>query len=130
MTKADIPKLLFQAGFFKVFVTENEHYTATSYIPDLIGLLESSSAGIFVRYMARFGRTVRLTTMQIKEAWTVLANGTASADRFFAVLLGYLVVGFAIIIYMNFLSIGKMQTAGRELRNTIKQQLIVVKVLY
>ena len=64
----------------------------------------------------------------MKEAWIELANGDESVNRFFATILGYSIAALVVTIYLNVLSVGSVQNAGRAVRIAIKQQLVVLKV--
>ncbi|KAL5531378.1 hypothetical protein ACEPAG_4255 [Sanghuangporus baumii] len=79
-------------------------------------------------YFAQLGRKVRLNAAWVKASWIELANGDATVNRFFAIALGYLIASFLLAIYLNVLNVGNVQSAGRAMRNAIKQQLIVLKV--
>ena len=54
--------------------------------------------------------------------------GHGGGERAFAILLGYGVVGTFLAIYLNLFTVGNARTAGRVVRNAIRQQLLVVKV--
>ena len=80
------------------------------------------------RRFAVLGKHVRLTALAMKDTWIDLANGDGTINRIFAVVLGYLMVGLAVALYLNIMNVGSVQSAGRAVRNAIRQQLIVVKV--
>ena len=84
--------------------------------------------GIFEPYFARLGKHVRLNASFTKASWAELANGDGTANRFFAIGLGYFVVGLVVALYLNLLNVGNVQSAGRAIRTAIRQQLIVTKV--
>ncbi|KAH9849834.1 hypothetical protein C2E23DRAFT_837455 [Lenzites betulinus] len=79
-------------------------------------------------YFAPLGQNVRQWSAQGKEAWVEMAVGDDRQDRIFAICLGYAVVGLALAIYLNVLTVGTMRSAGRAVRSAIRQQLLVVKV--
>ena len=79
-------------------------------------------------YFAPIGKNVRELTAEGKTTWIRLATGDTPNDRAFAVLLGYAVVGLLLAIYLNILTVGSMRSAGRAVRNAVRQQLLVVKV--
>ena len=79
-------------------------------------------------YFARLGKRVRLNAAGLKSAWIELANGDANMNRCFAIAFGYLIAGLLLAIYLNVQNVGSVQTAGRAVRNAIRQQLIVLKV--
>ncbi|TDL24001.1 hypothetical protein BD410DRAFT_786709 [Rickenella mellea] len=80
------------------------------------------------QFFAKIGKHVRVSSEGLKIAWIDLAMGDAPVNRVFAVALGYTVVGMAVGLYLNVLNVGSVQSAGRAVRNAIRQQLIVVKV--
>ncbi|EJD07670.1 uncharacterized protein FOMMEDRAFT_101037 [Fomitiporia mediterranea MF3/22] len=89
----------------------------------------NSPVGQFLEpYFARLGRRVRMNATSAKAGWIELANGDASINRFFAISLGYLLAGILLAFYLNVLNVGNVQSAGRAIRNAIRQQLIVLKV--
>ena len=112
---------------FNVFVSRDTESTQ-SYADVLGGLLEFPAVQPLIPHFAKLGMAVRLNALYVKELWTDLANGDASANRLFAITLGYILVGAALAIYLNVLSAVNVQTAGRAFRNAIRQQLIVLKV--
>ncbi|KAG6852930.1 hypothetical protein C0991_008075 [Blastosporella zonata] len=79
-------------------------------------------------YFEHLGRHVRLTWVKSKLTWILLAIGEGPMDRAFAIVLGYCVVGVLISLYLNILTVGNARTAGRAVRNAIRQQLLVLKV--
>ena len=87
---------------------------------------------LFMKYaglkFAALGKRVRLAYMAMQGLWVSLANGDSALDRLFGVMLGYAVVGFFIALYLNILNVGTVQSAGRAVRNAVRQQLIIVKV--
>ena len=79
-------------------------------------------------YFAPLGKNVREWSEEGKTTWVRFATGDTPNDRAFAVLLGYAVVGLLLAIYLNILTVGSMRSAGRAVRNAVRQQLLVVKV--
>ncbi|TBU39775.1 hypothetical protein BD309DRAFT_1083198 [Dichomitus squalens] len=79
-------------------------------------------------YFAPIGKNVREWSDEGKTTWIRFATGDTPNDRAFAVLLGYAVVGLLLAIYLNILTVGSMRSAGRAVRNAVRQQLLVVKV--
>ena len=77
---------------------------------------------------APIGKSVREVSEESKTTWIRLAIGDSANDRLFAVLLGYVVVGLCLAIYLNILTVGSMRSAGRAVRLAVRQQLLVVKV--
>lgn len=79
-------------------------------------------------YFAPIGKNVRELSEEGKTTWIKFATGDTPNDRAFAVILGYAVVGLLLAIYLNILTMGSMRSAGRAVRNAVRQQLLVVKV--
>jgi len=79
-------------------------------------------------FFAELGKEVRFCGEMAKGTWTRLAVNNGPTERVFAVVLGYCVVGLILAIYLNLLTVGNARTAGRAIRNAIRQQLLVVKV--
>lgn len=97
-----------------------------SYTPSFIDKLvaHESAEQIF----APIGKQVREFTETSRTAWVRLALGNGPNEKIFAVMLGYVVIGVAVALYLNVLTVGSMQSAGRAVRNAVRQQLLVVKV--
>jgi E3 ubiquitin-protein ligase MARCH6 len=79
-------------------------------------------------YFALLGREVRLHAMQMHATWTRLALGHGPMERTFAVALGYAVVALLLSLYLNILTVGNVRSAGKAVRNAVRQQLLIVKV--
>lgn len=79
-------------------------------------------------YFAPIGKNVRELSAEGKTTWIKLATGDTPNDRAFAIILGYAVIGLLLAIYLNILTVGSMRSAGRAVRNAVRQQLLVVKV--
>lgn len=79
-------------------------------------------------FFAALGKEVRVSSALFKEAWIERAEGNDTLDKVFAVCLGYLVFAVLVALYLNILTVGNARTAGRAVRNVIRQQLLVVKV--
>ena len=79
-------------------------------------------------YFAHIGALVRLAWDDLKTSWVRLALGDGTTEKVFAIFLGYIVNAILLAIYLNVLTVGSMKSAGRALRNAIRQQLLVVKV--
>lgn len=89
----------------------------------------NSPVGRFLEpYFIRLGAWVRLNVVAVKATWIELATKDGSLNRFFAVVLGYLIVALLVALYLNVLNVGNVRNAGRAIRNAIRQQLIVLKV--
>jgi E3 ubiquitin-protein ligase MARCH6 len=92
-------------------------------------IVNSPLGSFFEPYFAALGKRVRLNSQAIEEAWVELANGDGSLNRAFAVAVGYSLIFLSFAIYLNILNVGSVQSAGRAIRNAIKQQLVVLKVV-
>ncbi|KAJ2917102.1 hypothetical protein MD484_g3273, partial [Candolleomyces efflorescens] len=79
-------------------------------------------------YFALLGKQVRLSGSTSLAAWTRMAVGNGPTNKVFAIILGYSVFGLMLAVYLNLLTVGNARTAGRAIRNAIRQQLLVVKV--
>ncbi|TFK17884.1 hypothetical protein FA15DRAFT_675738 [Coprinopsis marcescibilis] len=79
-------------------------------------------------YFELLGRSVRISATQFQDTWVRLALGSGPSERVFAILIGYIVFGFILALYMNVFTVGNARTAGRAIRSAVKQQLIVMKV--
>ncbi|KXN87669.1 ERAD-associated E3 ubiquitin-protein ligase doa10 [Leucoagaricus sp. SymC.cos] len=79
-------------------------------------------------YFALLGKEVRLGIVKFQDAWYRMAVGSGAAERVFAIGLGYSVVGLALAMYLNILTVGNARTATRAVRNAVRQQLLVIKV--
>jgi E3 ubiquitin-protein ligase MARCH6 len=77
---------------------------------------------------ADVGRYVRSVVMAAFQQWTAMAENDGSAERVWAVVLGYIIVAFHAALYLNTFTVGNMRTAGRAIRSAIRQQMIVTKV--
>ncbi|TFK52041.1 hypothetical protein OE88DRAFT_1499089 [Heliocybe sulcata] len=93
-------------------------------------VLESDSPIVHAAepYFAALGEWVRGTAAKSQGAWIRLAMGDGISERIFAVALGYVVIGIYYTLYLNVLSSGSAQSAGRAIRGIVRQQLLVVKV--
>ncbi|EPQ56749.1 hypothetical protein GLOTRDRAFT_115872 [Gloeophyllum trabeum ATCC 11539] len=93
-------------------------------------LLESNSAVVRAAepYFAAFGLWVRETAAKFQDTWVRLAMGDGIPERVFAVGLGYIVIGVYYTLYLNVLSSGSAQSAGRAIRGVVRQQLLIVKM--
>lgn len=88
----------------------------------------STVARLLEPRFAYVGREVRLFTNYFQQSWIRLTLGHGSSERAFAIVLGYGVVGIILALYLNVFSVGNAKTAGRAVRNAVRQQLLVVKV--
>lgn len=79
-------------------------------------------------YFAILGRAVRIRTARTQGIWMQFALGEGPSERVFAVVLGYAVVGLLLALYLNILTVGNARSAGRAVRNAVRQQLLVLKV--
>ncbi|KAF8644973.1 hypothetical protein AX16_008157 [Volvariella volvacea WC 439] len=79
-------------------------------------------------YFAAFGKQVRVGATHSRDQWIKMALGSSASDRMFAVFLGYAVIGLLLALYLNILTVGNARSAGRAVRNAVRQQLLVIKV--
>jgi E3 ubiquitin-protein ligase MARCH6 len=79
-------------------------------------------------HFARFGKHVRLSVEHFREQWINMTVGSGPAEKVFAISLGYVVVGLAVAVYLNLLTVGNAKSANRAIRSAVKQQLLVIKV--
>ncbi|KZT21187.1 hypothetical protein NEOLEDRAFT_792953 [Neolentinus lepideus HHB14362 ss-1] len=93
-------------------------------------VLESDSAIVRAAepYFAVFGERIRETAAKSQDTWVRLAMGDGIPERIFAVALGYVVIGIYYTLYLNVLSSGSAQSAGRAIRGIVRQQLLIVKM--
>lgn len=115
-----------QEWLFKILGTSNS--SESTVIPSLDDVARSPVILFLEPYFAWLGKRVRLNTATAKLIWADLSSGDTSFNRFFAIILGYAVIGFLVALYLNVLNVGNVQSAGRAIRNAIRQQLIVLKV--
>lgn len=80
-------------------------------------------------YFAILGKHVRVIGISLMSLWSKAALGTGTLEKIFAICLGYLVIGFMIGVYLNILTTGNVRSAGRAIRRTVRQQLLIVKVM-
>lgn len=59
-----------------------------------------------------------------------MSLGGGPVEKAFAIIYGYLLIGISLAIYMNVLTVGTIKTAEKAVRTVIRQQLLVVKVVY
>lgn len=89
-------------------------------LPSFMGPAEPFFAGI--------GKEARIRALGFYASWKSLSVGQGPLEYTFAVALGYVVIGVALALYLNVLTVGNVRSAGRAVRSTVKQQLLVVKV--
>ncbi|KAI5118672.1 hypothetical protein M0805_003610 [Coniferiporia weirii] len=121
-------KTLFDTGYLKVLISRGPDAQSNAVARGISHVSNSPVAHLLEPYFACLGRQVRLNATALKYTWINLANGDASVNRFFAITLGYALAGLLVAIYLNVLNVGSVQSAGRAIRNAIRQQLIVLKV--
>jgi hypothetical protein len=89
---------------------------------------EDPSVQQAITIFADFGRRTRIFAVVAKEWWTRHALGDSVADNAFAIALGYYVFAILLAVYLNVLTLGSMRNAGRAVRQTVHNQLLVLKV--
>ncbi|THH10343.1 hypothetical protein EW145_g1377 [Phellinidium pouzarii] len=118
-------KTLLDAGIFKILISRSPDASNSALSRSIDRVANSPVAHFLEPYFTWLGKRVRLNALVLKSTWIELANGDASVNRFFAVVLGYTFVGLLVAFYLNILNVGSVQSAGRAIRNAIRQQLIV-----
>jgi E3 ubiquitin-protein ligase MARCH6 len=83
---------------------------------------------VLIPAFARLGQRSKQLGAGLVESWTKHALGNGIVDNIFAIVLGYLVFAVLLAIYLNVLSIGSMRSAGRAVRQTVRNQLLIAKV--
>ncbi|KAF9244135.1 hypothetical protein BU15DRAFT_86088 [Melanogaster broomeanus] len=89
---------------------------------------DSAIARLLEPCFAYLGREVKLFADHFHNSWIRLALGHGTAERAFAVCLGYGVVSILMAVYLNVFTVGNARTAGRAIRTAVRQQLLVAKV--
>ncbi|TCD71774.1 hypothetical protein EIP91_003117 [Steccherinum ochraceum] len=99
--------------------------------PSLLERLASEDS-LFFRlaepYFAPVGHAVRTQSAEAQDMWVQLAVGSGTSSRLFAIMLGYTVDAILLALYLNVLTVGSVKSAGKAVRNAVRQQLLVVKV--
>lgn len=65
---------------------------------------------------------------QALATYMKFAHGDTTTDRVLFIMVGYSIVGVLVAFYLNILTVGNIQNAGRAVRTVVKQQLMVMKV--
>ena len=81
-------------------------------------------------YFAPLGEKLRVIWLHFQENWIRLALGDGTTEKIFAIALGYVLDALLLAVYLNILTFGSMKSAGRAVRNAVRQQLLVVKVSF
>ena len=102
--------------------------TSTSYHTRTIFERDAALIRLAEPYFAVLGEEVRLNAHRLKAAWVRLALGHGTTEKIFAVVLGYAIVGLLLALYLNILTVGNVRSAGKAVRNAVRQQLLVLKV--
>lgn len=76
---------------------------------------------------APVGKELRISVREFMDWWMGLALGHGSKERAAAIIVGYAVVAFLLISYVNILSMGNKE-AGKSVKNFFRQHLLVFKV--
>lgn len=114
----------------KTMEAASEAQASTVPGPSLIDkiLEHESAARLSEEVFAPLGKRVREYSEISQDTWLRLATGDGPNEKVFAVMVGYVVIGLALALYLNVLTVGSIQSAGRAVRNAVRQQLLVVKV--
>lgn len=90
---------------------------------------DSTLGRLIEPHFATIGQEVRDTADGIANWWMRMSLGRGPVEKTFAIVFGYFLVGIALAIYMNILTVGTIKNAERALRTAVRQQLLVVKVI-
>jgi E3 ubiquitin-protein ligase MARCH6 len=107
------------------FDIQDGHYLLSSLVTSMS---ESSVFRFTEEWFAILGRQVRLAFVATLREWMELAEGDGTMERLWAILLGYAIAAFFAALYLNTITVGNVRSAGRAVRNAIRQQMIVLKV--
>lgn len=88
---------------------------------------DSAIASFLEPRFTRLGQELKLFMDPLRSSWVRLTLGHGTPERTFAIGLGYTVVAFCLTLYLNVFTVSAM-SAGRAIRNAVRQQLLVVKV--
>ncbi|KIY52974.1 hypothetical protein FISHEDRAFT_34386, partial [Fistulina hepatica ATCC 64428] len=104
-------------------------YDQPTVVETVVEQTESSHLfSVAEHYFAVLGKAVRENTVSFRQTWVQLSLGTGPSERTFAVFVGYFVASVLVAVYLNILTVGNMLNASRAVRNSIRQQLLVLKV--
>jgi E3 ubiquitin-protein ligase MARCH6 len=92
------------------------------------GWIQSTFVDLAESQLARLGQEAKLRAANLQATWTRLALGNGPVERTFAVALGYAVLALLLSLYLNLLTVGSFKSAGKAVRNAVRQQLLIVKV--
>lgn len=95
----------------------------------LTSVTETSTFRVAEEGFAIFGHQVRGAFVTALEEWAELAEGDGAMARLWAILLGYAIAAFLAALYLNTFTVGNVRSVGRAVRNAIRQQMIVLKVI-
>jgi hypothetical protein len=121
-----------QGRFGEIISAFESGGSAASHLPSnsLLDKGFESPLGLLVEpYFASFGQEVRSTAEGIGNWWVRVSLGRGPAEKAFAIVHGYLLIGLSLAIYMNILTVGTIKTAEKAVRTAVRQQLLVVKVI-
>jgi E3 ubiquitin-protein ligase MARCH6 len=124
---------LFAHGKFGEIISAVESGRITSSTPasSLLDRGFDTALGRLVEpYFASFGQEVLTTTEGIGHWWMRMGLGRGPVEKAFAIVFGYLLIGVCLAIYMNVLTVGTIKNAEKALRTAVRQQLLVVKVIF
>ena len=115
--------------FISVFESDGSTSSETPSNSFLDRGFDSMLGRIVEPYFASLGQEVRNTVEGITNWWIRMSLGRGPVEKAFAIVYGYLLIGVALAIYMNILTVGTIKTAERAVRTAVRQQLLVVKVI-
>jgi E3 ubiquitin-protein ligase MARCH6 len=120
-------------GSSEVASTNTSSATITDKLEGLVDILLESdhpyAQQVLIPTFARLGQKSRLLGARLVDTWTKHATGNGIVDNVFAIVLGYLVLAVLLAIYLNILTIGSMRSAGKAVRQTVRNQLLIAKVI-
>lgn len=94
----------------------------------MTSISKTSAFQLAVGGFAAVGRYLREAFFAILQQWVELAEGDGTMERLWAIFLGYAIAAFFAALYLNTITVGNVRSAGRAVRNAIRQQMIVLKV--
>ncbi|TFY83645.1 hypothetical protein EWM64_g363 [Hericium alpestre] len=100
-------------------------------VPNLIArVLESDHPVIRSAepYFAALGKEVRVSSENLKSTWIRFALGDGTAEKVFAIAIGYYILGLLVLLYLRVITVGTVKNTARAIRNGVRQQMLVFKV--
>jgi hypothetical protein len=105
--------------------------SVTRGVVSLIDRMFDSDVGV-VRwaepYFAVLGKRIRMVATATVALWIRMVLGDGPVEKVFAIVLGYTVVALFLGVYLNILTTSNVRGAGRAIRSTVRQQVLIAKV--